>query len=95
MAEKLLKSLVSYLDEPAGIDASQTSFLLVDTDLFPDVGDYRILVDQEYMLVTAHSVGVLTVTRGVEATVASAHSPNTQVFTVWTPGGMEAWFLSH
>jgi len=94
MPEILTTSKISYLDEPAGIDAVQTSFKLIDTDVFPDAGDYRILVDQEYMLVSAHSVGVLTVTRGIEGTVASAHSPNTQVFTVWTPGGMEAWKVS-
>lgn len=94
MPEQLYNSMVSYINEPAGIDDSQTSFSLVDTALFPDAGDYRIVVDFETMIVSAHSAGTLTVTRGAEGTVPTAHANQTGVFLVWTAAGMLALFVA-
>lgn len=94
MPEFLYPSLVSYVADVLGIDSAATSFTLTDTDMFPDVGDYRILVDREIMVVSSHLLGVLTVTRGAEDTTATAHATNAQVFTIWTAGGMNAWKAS-
>jgi len=94
MAEFLYPSMVSYVADAGGLDESVTTVTLVDTTLFPDAGDYRVIIDAEIMLVASHAVGVLTVTRAQEGTVATGHAPNAGVFLVWTAGGMNAWKAS-
>lgn len=94
MAEQLYNSMVSYIADAGGLDDIATSFTIIDTALFPDLGDYRVCVDQEVMVVSAHSSGTLTVTRGAEGTTATAHAFQAAVFIVWTAGGLLALFVA-
>jgi hypothetical protein len=53
-------------------------------------GDFRILVDREIMKVTGVSGTTLTVVRGQEGTVATAHSNGATVKHVLTAGALDA-----
>lgn len=94
MAEFLYNSFVSYISQVGGVAAGDTTFQLLDTGLFPTICNYRIQIDEEVMLVTANVAGLLTVVRGEEGTVATAHANQSQVFTVWTADGLNAWKVS-
>jgi hypothetical protein len=56
---------------------------------FPTEGDFRIVVDNELMLVTSVSGTTFTVTRGIESTVASNHVESVGVAQVLTEAGMQ------
>ena len=51
-----------------------TTVTVADGSVFPAEGDYRIIVGDEIMLVTARATNDLTVTRGAESTTALAQS---------------------
>lgn len=91
MAEQLYNSMVSYINQPGGLDDTATSVQLLDLALFPDLGNYRITIEKEICLVTAHAAGLLTLVRAQEGTVASAHSNLLPVFVVFTAGGFLQW----
>lgn len=88
MSEFLYNSLVSYVYQPAGMQDADATVQLSDVALFPTVCNYRITIDNEIMLVTANTGGLLSVTRGMEGTVASAHANNAAVFVVMTAEGL-------
>jgi len=88
MAEQLYNTMVSYISQPGGLDDTATTVQLVDTGLFPTVGNYRCLIEQEIVLVTGNVGGLLTISRGEEGTTATAHSNQVAVFLVWTAAGM-------
>jgi len=91
MAEFLYNSFVSYINQGGGMGSADTTVQLIDTTLFPTICNYRICIDSETMLVTSNVAGLLTVTRGVEGTTATAHANQTPVFLVITAGGLNAW----
>ena len=53
---------------------STTSIAVTDGSQFPSSGDYRVMVDDEIMVVTARSTNTLTVVRGQDGTSAASHS---------------------
>jgi hypothetical protein len=57
------------------INNSTTSIVVTDASLFPSIGNFRILIDSEIMLVTSVSSNTFTVsTRGtIESTSAASH----------------------
>jgi hypothetical protein len=59
--------------------------------LFPSTGNFRLLVDNEIMLVTSVSGAVFTVSRGQEATMAAAHAQGAACTLVATNGSMQAF----
>lgn len=61
------------------INNSVTTITVTDGSVFPSSGDFRIVIDDEIMLVTARSTNDLTVTRGVENTTAASHSDSADV----------------
>lgn len=63
---------------------SSTSITVTDGSVFSSVGNFRIIIDDEIMLVTARSTNTLTVTRGVEGTTAATHLDTTNVTDVLT-----------
>jgi hypothetical protein len=67
-----------------GINSSVPSITVTDGSVFPSVGDFRIIVDSEIMLVTNRSTNVLTVTRGAEGTTAATHSSGAMVTVILT-----------
>lgn len=56
---------------------------------FPTEGDFRIVVNNELMLVTSVSGTTFTVTRGVEGTIAGNHDIGTPVAQVLTEEGVK------
>lgn len=70
------------------LDGSQTTVTVSNGALFPSSGNYRIVVDEELMLVTARSTNDLTVTRGIESTSAVAHTNGANVKMVLTAAGL-------
>lgn len=71
------------------INNSTTSIVVTDGSVFPSLGDFRILIDSELMLVTARSGNTLTVVRGYESTTAAAHNDTVEVISVLTKGALE------
>jgi hypothetical protein len=71
------------------IDATQTSFDVVDGSKLPANGNFRVKVDDEIILVTARSVNTLTVTRGAEGTTGVAHNLNASCRGVMTEGAIQ------
>jgi Head domain of trimeric autotransporter adhesin len=76
-----------------GISLSGLSFGVVSTTGFPMVGNFRILVDSELMLVTVVSGLTFTVTRGIEGTVAAVHAAGAAVTLVLTSGSLTTGFV--
>lgn len=70
----------------SGINASVTSITLVSTALFSTVGNFRIVIDSELMLVTANNTGTntLTVVRAQESTIGASHSSGAAVAQIIT-----------
>lgn len=71
------------------LDASQTDVTFTSLAVFPSSPQYRILVESELMLVTAHPGGqVGTVTRGIEGTTAATHASGASVYHVTSAAGL-------
>ena len=73
------------------VDASQTTWTVVDASLFPPIGDFRLVCETEYALCTGRTGNVLTVTRGIEGSVAAPHTGGTAVIHQLTKGGLDAY----
>jgi hypothetical protein len=72
------------------INASQTSFALTSAPPAAlSSGNWRIRVDNEYMLVTGVSGVTVTVTRGAESTTAVSHAILADVSNILTAGGLQ------
>jgi hypothetical protein len=67
---------------------SDTSIDVTDGSTFPSVGNFRIIIEDEIILVTARSSNTLTVVRGIENTSAASHADDTAVTHVVTAGGL-------
>jgi len=85
--ERLQNNSSTTLD--GGITAGATTVTVADGSVFPSEGDFRILVEDELMLVTARSTNDLTVTRGVEGTTGVTHASGTTVRMILTEQGIE------
>jgi hypothetical protein len=68
-----------------------TSFVVQSAAQFPSSGSFRVLVDDEIMLVTGVSGNTFTVERGVEGTTTNAHAANSSVTAVLTAGGLQSF----
>lgn len=88
MAEILVNSVQSTIDDAAGLDAAATSVTLTDGSAFPSTGNFRVGIEDEICLCTARSGNVLTITRGEEGTTAAAHSRLQTVAVILTAGGI-------
>ena len=72
----------------AGIDDSVTSLTVKSAVGFPTIGNFRIIIGSEIMLVTNVQGKTFTVTRGVESTTAAGHSADDGVFHTLTAGSL-------
>lgn len=70
------------------IDETTTSVTVASPTLFPTIGQFRLLVDTEIMLVTAVASGVFTVSRGVEGTTAAQHLAGATATAIVTAGAI-------
>ena len=76
-----------------GIDAllTTTTVIVSDASKFPTVGQFRLRVENEFMLVTGVSGTSFTVVRAAEGSTAAAHLPGVAVTQVLTAGAMSAF----
>jgi len=72
-----------------GINNSVTSLSVASPSGAPAGGDFRLRIDDELLLVTAVAGSTFTVDRGIEGTVAAAHSSGATVQLVLTAGALE------
>ena len=70
------------------IDSDDTTLVVDDASGFP-AANFRILIDDELMLVTEVSTNTFTVTREIEGTSADSHSDNATVTHVLTAGSLQ------
>lgn len=89
MQERLVNNAQTTL---AGvINDTQTTIVVTNASQFPDSGQFRILVEQELMLVTEVADTTWVVQRGVEGTSARTHAGSVSVMAVLTKGAIEAY----
>lgn len=72
-----------------GIGSSDGTLTVASAAAFPTSGNFRILVDNELMLVTAVSGNVFTLTRPIENTSAAGHANGATVTAILTAGGLQ------
>jgi hypothetical protein len=72
-----------------GITAGATTVTVADGSVFPSEGDFRILIEDEILLVTARSTDDLTVERGAESTTGVTHASGTTVTQILTEQAVE------
>lgn len=75
-----------------GINNSTTSVVVTAGSVFPSVGNFRVIVDNEIMLVTARSTNTLTVTRGAEGTTGASHSSGAAITLILTKVALQNLF---
>lgn len=68
------------------INDSVTTITVSDGSVFPANGDFRLNCEDELMLCTSRSGNDLTVTRGIESTIAASHGTVTPITLVATAG---------
>jgi len=72
----------------AAIASGDATLTVASAAAFPSAPQFRILVDQELMLVTTVNVNQFAVTRGIEGTTAAAHAQNTYVTHILTAAAL-------
>jgi hypothetical protein len=73
----------------AGIDASVTTITVASAAAFPSTVQFRILIENEHLLVTAGAASTTwTVTRGIEGTTGAAHALGVSVYHVLTAAAL-------
>jgi hypothetical protein len=70
------------------IDSSQTTLVVDDGSVFPSTGDFRIIIEGEYLLCTSRSTNTLTVVRGIEGSTVASHGNGAEVVQIVTVGGL-------
>lgn len=96
MAEQLANRASSTL--AGAIDNIVTSLTVANGTVFPASGNFRIVIDNEIIIVGARAGNVLSsLTRGAEGTTAAAHSNAAAVDHYLTKGGLDAYIqdVSH
>lgn len=72
-----------------GINSVVGSLVVTDPSLFPGVPQFRILVENEIMLVTGVAGSTYSVDRGVEGTTAVSHLSGVSVVHILTAGALD------
>ena len=97
MTERFVNNVTTTLAAPM-TSMSGTVTVTSATGL-PSTGNFRLLIDSgtslEYVLVTGVAGSVLTVTRGIEGTVAVPHASGVQAVQVLTAGGLQQTIVEH
>ena len=79
----------------SGINNSTTTIPLTSSTGFPTEGDYRIIINDEIMLVKSVSGSNATAVRGQEGTAATTHSSLDEVKIIITDDGFDDWMSDH
>lgn len=86
MTEQFANNASSILN--GSIDNVTTTINVQNGNPFSNSGTFRILIDSEIMIVTAHSGTTMTVIRGQEGTVATTHNSGATVTQIITSGSL-------
>lgn len=89
MREQFVNDAATTLD--GAINSGVVSVVVTDGSVFPSEGDFRVIVNDEIMLVTARSGNTLTVVRGQENTTAASHSDLDDITAIATEGNLETF----
>lgn len=95
MAEELYNYTETLVNMPSGVLPSTTAITVLDGSLLPAVPDYRVLIDDEIMLVTDNTANVLTVTRAQEGTSAVVHVDKSVVGVALTAQAIKQYIIDH
>jgi len=87
MTEQFANNASSTLN--GSIDNVTTTIVVANDTPFSASGNFRILIDSEIMIVTAHSGTSMTVVRGQEGTTAVAHTSGATVTQIITAGAIQ------
>jgi hypothetical protein len=79
----------------AGISSGDLTLTLVSGTAFPSEGNFRIIIESEFIKVTARSGNVLTIVRGQEGTAAASHAGGSTVTAVITAAALPEIFKRH
>ena len=71
LLEQFVNNAITTLD--GSINSIVTTIDVADASLFPSTGNFRIVIDDELMLVTGVAGTTWTVTRAIESTIAGSH----------------------
>jgi len=69
------------------INNSTTTVVVTDGSVFPSVGNFRVMVDDEIMICTARSTNTLTVSRGQDGTTGASHSDLAPIGMIFSAEG--------
>jgi len=89
--ERLHNNTLTTLTDTGGINDTDTTLNIASAADWPSDGDFRIIVNEEIMLVTAISGTTLTVVRGQDDTDAAAQSEGAAVRIILTAGALNQW----
>lgn len=84
MTERITNNAASQLVTAIDAVDDPVTFTVVDASAFPADGDFRILIDSEYLLVTARAGDDLTADRAQEGSVIAAHAIDAEVAHIIT-----------
>lgn len=77
------------------INNSVTTVTVSTGSVFPSTGNYRVMVDDEIMKVTARSTNDLTVVRGQDGTAAASHSNAAPIALILTKQSLARLLLDN
>jgi hypothetical protein len=86
MAEQFANNAETTL--ASAIDAEQTEIAVASAERFPESPQFRVIVDDELMVVTGVDGITWTVERGAEGTTLAAHESGAAVVHVLTAGAL-------
>jgi lysophospholipase L1-like esterase len=93
MAELFANDAVSTLN--GAINTSVTSLTITDATAFPAGAQFRIIIDDEILLVTSVVDTAFTITRAIEGTTAASHADGATIAQLVTVAGLEQWRRDH
>lgn len=82
--ELLTNAWTTRINMSGGLSAVAATLTVTDPSGWPATGNFRLLIDQELLLVTGVSGLDMTVTRGVEGTTAVFHAQGALVTNILT-----------
>ena len=91
--EQHVNNAETALAEP--LDSSETAIDLDDGSVFPSVGNFRVMVDDEIMVCTSRSTNTITVVRGQDGTAAAAHDDLSPIRMIYSAQGINRLMQDH
>lgn len=88
--ENLANGFTTTINHSGGYTSSATTITVASVTGAP-APNFRIIIDNEYMLVTGVSGSDLTVTRGIESSTPAAHAHGANVIQIITLGGLQQY----